>query len=371
MRTVFSILLVLVCVVTGKAGEKVLDKDLEPLKEQVMLTLRHIYNADSASASAEISSLKAQMGDHPVIGVLQALKLRWAYGASYKKPPASTGTLEMLARVTEQVEDKDKKLRTDEMKFLAMAAYGLMAEQYYLAEKSYKAAGAAKSMYGYLKEGFELCDEYPEFLCTTGIYNYFRVTFPERHPLYKPFVWFFRSGDLEQGLNQLEEASEKAVYSGTESRFYLTHVLLRYESDFARAFPHAKYLHEVFPNNKVFASLYAEACVRVNDYEKASHLGSLISKGNDEELRKLGSLFQGFQAKENGDLEKAKRLFLFATEMDLSRNKYFEHFQSMAWLELGRLELDEGNDTKAKEYLKKANKVKRYDVVGKALEELL
>ena len=171
----------------------------------------HIYNVNPDSTHYYISEVENLIPDHPVIPLMEAMNLLWVNMPIISEDVFSSietqlDSVILLAKI------KDPKLETPEMIFFAMSAYGLLAEYY--ADQGYtlKAVGEANRAYRLLKQVFDLTEEYPEFLFITGLYNYFREKYPEKYPIYSPLLWFFRSGNLNLGLQQLEQVAKEAFF---------------------------------------------------------------------------------------------------------------------------------------------------------------
>ena len=122
-----------------------------------------------------------------------------------------------------------------------------------------KAVGEASRAYTLLKRGFDLTDQYPEFLFASGIYNYFREAYPRINPFVKPFIWFFRSGDIEKGINQLKEAAGNTVLSRVEAHMYLGYIFLRYEENPKEAQSYMFQLMNEYPENPYIQCKYLES----------------------------------------------------------------------------------------------------------------
>ena len=89
--------------------------------------------------------------------------------------------------------------------------------------------------YSFMKKGFDLTEEYREFNFPVGMYNYYREKYPELHPVYKPFMFFFRNGDVSKGLRQLERSVKENVFTKPEAGMFLVHIYLYYENNPAAA----------------------------------------------------------------------------------------------------------------------------------------
>ena len=107
-----------------------------------------------------------------------------------------------------------------------------------------------------------------EFLFTTGLYNYFREKYPEIYPIYKPFVWVFKSGNEEKGLEQLERATRETILSRVEAAIYLSYIYLRYEDTPKKAQKLLTSLKVQYPANFYLLAKYFESIRMYPHYQK-------------------------------------------------------------------------------------------------------
>ncbi len=340
-------------------------------KQRVMKAAKHIYNQDSAKAFAAMNEVTQFLPNHPMTPLMKAVYLLW------KEIPMKTtdsvftvfeGYLRETIRLAEALPDKYE----EEKIFFDMSARALLAE-HYADEGSYvKAINEARRTYGNVRKGFELVDENPEFLLTTGLYNYFREAYPEKYPVYKSFVWLFREGDKDLGLEQLHRATKEAVISKVEAYLYLSYIYLRYENDRYKAYEVLKELHGQFPNNNYFKVKYTEALLLNGKYEEAYPL--ILELKEVEKVYYLVSaqVFYGMYKEyaKNDDISA-----LTAYNIAISKVKELRgqgsHYISQAYLGAGRCYAKFGNKLKSREYFEKAMEYSETPWVTEELEQRL
>jgi hypothetical protein len=227
-----------------------------------------------------------------------------------------------------------------------------------------KALKEAKNAYAYIKMGFDLVEKFPEFYFPSGIYNYYRVKYPEEHPFFKPFLWFFRDGDKEEGLNMLKTGAEKAIFTKAECLTYLCHIYLRYENNPNTALPYARKLHIRYPQNLNFTALYIENLLWMSEYTVAIPRIEELRAGALPLYRYVGEVFYGvYLEKFLIDLKGARDAYLRAEQMGLEENVTIPHYESILNLGLGRINQKMGNEDTAKSYFKKAAKYAEYSMI--------
>ncbi len=343
-----------------------------PIQQLVKQGTDHIYNANEDSAEYYIAKAEKFIPDHPVIPLMRAMSILWANiplisEEEFVKMEAN------LDRAIELAKIRDEDLEEPEMIFFAMASYGLLAEYYADQGSTMKAVGEANRAYGLMKKGFEIVDSHPEFLLTTGLYNYFREKYPEKHPIYKPLLWFFRSGDKELGLKQLERACNESFLTTVEAHVYLSYIYLRYEYEPKLAQQYLAALCDMYPNNYYAKAKYMESLANPSDFENAPKevLYSLIT--HESPYYKLaGYVFLGYlEEKIIGNQKKAEYAYRLGLEYGESIPNHGEFFKSFGYLGLGRVLIRKNKMEEAEKSLDKALSYAETDQVKSEAKELL
>ncbi|MFK7952033.1 MAG: hypothetical protein AB8B73_04250 [Ekhidna sp.] len=324
----------------------------EELIDLVQKGADHIYNASPDSAYFYIDQVQGKLPNHPVVPLMRAMTLLW------ENIPTITEEvfLEMQSELYSAIdiaEKLDPDLKNPEMVFFTMASHGMLAEYYADQGYSMKALSEANSAYGLMKKGFEIVDDYPEFLLTTGLYNYFREKYPEKHPVYKPLLWFFRNGDIDLGIRQLEEASEKSIFSRVEADVYLSYIYLRYEYNPQKAQEHLAKLCEMFPKNYYAKAKYIESLANPVDFRKVplEVIYSLIVHENPY-YKLAGFVFLGYyEEKVIFNKEKAEYAYLKGLKFGEKVMTHGEYFKGFGYLGLARIQMRKRENEKAKESL--------------------
>lgn len=343
-----------------------------PIQDLVKKATDHIYNASPDSAEHYIAKAEVLIPDHPVIPLMRAMTILWAN--------IPTISEELFLKMEVQLDsaiylakEKDPDLKKPEMIFFAMAAYGLLAEYYADQDHTMKAVGEANRAYGLMKKGFEIVDEHPEFLLTTGLYNYFREKYPERHPIYKPLLWFFRSGDMELGLKQLEKACTESFLTSVEAHVYLSYIYLRYEFNPKLAQKYLSELCNMYPNNYYAKAKYLESLANPSDFKNVpiEVIYSLIT--HESPYYKLaGYVFLGyFEEKIVLNQEKAELAYRLGLEYGEEIPNHGEFFKSFGYLGLGRVLVNKNENAEAEDLLNLSLKYAETEQVESEAKKLL
>ena len=335
--------------------------------------LFYIYNTDTRKAEQYIHLVEELMPGHPVAPMMRALNTNWS--SNPVEPDTEEfrkliGYLQLSMDRTKDYLDKDPE--NLEAIFFAMAIHSWLAQFYDEDGHTFKALGAAKKAYHYMKIGFELLDQSPEFYFSTGLYNYYRVQYPESNPVYKPFVWFFRDGDKSLGLKQLDHASKQATFTKAEAAMYLAHIYLRYENSPKQAVYYSRELVDRFPKNTFFKINHTEALLAAKFYDQALPIIKQLMADKKEFYKMSGEVFYGIYLEQyDSQLAEAKKRYLEALDIGTSLGARAENKKSLAHAGLARIAAAKGNVEEAKTQYRKALKLAQYDEVRQEAKQFL
>ena len=333
--------------------------------ECVKKGLFYIYNTESAQAETYVDQADKLMPKHPVAPMLRALNINW----SANPIEADTEEFRKLIGYLQLSLDRTKNyLKQDpnnlEAVFFAMAIYSWLAQFYDEDGQTLKALNSAKKAYQYMKIGFEMLDLSPEFYFSTGLYNYYRVQYPESNPVYKPFLWFFREGNKQLGLSQLDHASDHAVFTRAEASMYLAHIYLRYEEKPVQAVRYSGKLVTEFPQNTFFKVNHTESLLAAAEYTKAYPIIQKLLLEKKDFYRMSGEIFYGiYSEKHLADFDKAKQWYEKALASGEELGARADNKKSLAYAGLARIAAANQQVDQARSYYRNAMKLAQYDGV--------
>lgn len=352
---VFLFILFLAChtVFAQKSKKKQLLFDNPAILEMVDRGGDYIYNEQFDKAMLVIDSIEKKLPGHPIVYMMTAMNYAWQDQPIHSNSPQYAKHLEFLDKTlvaTEKLKNGDEN--NLEAMFFEMSVHGLMAE-YYAGDGSYmKAISRAQQTYTLIKATMEKTGENPEFYFLAGLYNYFREKYPERHPVYRPFLWFFKSGNIQRGLIQLDSAANHTKIIKIEAHLYLAYIYLRYENNPDKALVYLKRLHETYPANSYFKAKYLECVFLKRKFDIALPIIQQLVDHKKPYFQLAGLTYQAIyfekELKSNAQAEKYYKLALDQSKLSPYRGFYY---RALANLGMGRVLLAKGDHTAAVQYL--------------------
>jgi len=371
-QTIFFIFLLWIYVALPVQGQyKILENGSE--LQLVHQAIDSIYNHNFTAADIMIADLEKKLPDYPGIMLLKAFYVSWKY-QPIKKEHAAFGLFESYLQ--KAIAQSESMLLKDsenlEADFFLLASHAYLAELYMENGMSFKALGEAKSAYKYIKIGFDHTEDIPEFYFSSGIYNYYREKYPEENPFYKSFLWFFRNGDMQEGLAMLKKGSQLAIFTQAECFRYLFHINLRYEDKPQAAIYYAQILKNKYPYNLAYLANYIENSIRLNQYDGLLPCINKMLQSDKTFYRYLGEIFYGnYLEHKDINLDGALTHYRNADKLGDIDAIRVPHYDSILFLGLGRINKQRGNTDLANQYIKKSIKSAEYSAYRKDAEALL
>jgi tetratricopeptide (TPR) repeat protein len=330
----------------------------------IQSSLDKIYNYDFDEAEVLIEQIEKKYPNHPVSHILDSFILFWKYMPIKDNPTKSKEYIRKLDLCIESINKKFGKNSMDsEAVFYTMVARGYMAMMYNYRGEMMSAAGEGKKAYNAFVEGLNLMNKNPEFYFTSGMYNYYVEVYPEEHPMVKPLLLFFKSGDKALGLKQMDMGTKVGVITRAESCFYISHVYLKYEMRPDKAVGYMNRLVEMYPRNPVYLMKSVESQVLAGQYENARKGVASLKKISTGFYPIAAHTFQGIldeKADKNDAAAQKEYLQALKTPHD---DQYTKEYHALAYAGLARIAARAGNKSKAKEYYKKCLDKAEYRLV--------
>ncbi|ANQ50628.2 hypothetical protein MY04_3266 [Flammeovirga sp. MY04] len=181
------------------------------------------YHWNFKKADSLLVRYEVMMPKHPSLPLLKALEIYWENSPfDYQNDETVEKMFLHINRCITISESRISKNKSDkEATYFMLLAKSLKARAYNYRGATWKAVNEAKAVYNLTRKGMGYTEELPEFNFSSGIYNYYREFYPEKHPIYKPFLTFFPSGNKDLGVKQLVYSMKSSVFASAEAQKYL------------------------------------------------------------------------------------------------------------------------------------------------------
>ncbi|MDH3711399.1 MAG: tol-pal system protein YbgF, partial [Cyclobacteriaceae bacterium] len=214
-------------------GLLLMDRDVQIDATQAV---NDMYNFKFEQAEKQFRWLIQDYPEHPLPYFLLGLSQWWKMAPNIgngQYDDQFTDYMDRSIELAKALYDENKK--NVEASFFLSAAYGFKGRLYAERKQWRKAASAGKQALKYLDNSRGKSDLSPEFLFGDALYNYYSVWIPENYPILKPILVFFKKGDKELGIQQLQEVANNAFYTRTEAQFFLMRILALEQQDLIKA----------------------------------------------------------------------------------------------------------------------------------------
>ena len=334
----------------------------DPAAQQLVLkAIDDIYSMEFVQADAQIRQIQARYPQHPVGLILRATQL------DIQNLPLSenkAATAQFVQAVSQGMELAKRMIAKDENNpeavFFMLTCHSYMASLYNNQGESLKAVGESKKAYNYLRDGAKLLDKNPDFYFTTGLYNYYVERYPIDHPIVRPFMFFFADGDIALGLKQMDVAAHKGLFMRPVANYYLSHLLLKHESNPSKAAGYMKYLVDKYPNNPLFAMTYAEAILLSGRYVEAQPAVQRLRQMTSKMVPLAYNTFMGMLAEQADKNDREATEFYEIALKQPANEAYTKEYYAFAYAGLARIAARANDRTRAKMYYKKVLSVGEY-----------
>ncbi len=324
-------------------------------KQLIINGLDKLYNFEFKEAEVYFQKVKTKYPKHPVTPLLTAMQIERQNEPLAQNTKATAQYIQHLEKCQQIAETlyEDPKTKT-EATFFLLASHGFIALANHYQNETMKAGKEALKAYGYLKDGFKLMDKNPDFYFTTGMYNFYRVQYPETHSIVKPVMVFFGDGNKKLGMLQIETAVQKGTFTRVEAAYYLMGVCFKYENNIPKAMQYATWLHEKYPNNLIFKMRYVESLVTSGKDEEAQPLIQQLKKNPNKIYQISMNVMDGIIAEKIKKNDKWATTFYNTALKNQPDYEFTNDYYAMAYCGLARISNRAGDKKKAKEYAKKA-----------------
>ena len=322
-------------------------------KAQITAGLTNLYQYDFKESTAIFTSLKAKYPRHPAPYLLLAMQWEQQYFPLKDHPAQGKIYLAHLEKAFELGKEMADRDENDlEASFFCTASLGFLAAYEADQHNFMRVVSYAKQAYSFLKIGLKNTDKQPEFLYSTGMYNYYSVAYPDLHPVLKPFMFLFQDGNKRVGLTQLEAGTRRTTFVKNECLFYMGYVQNKYEGNPLRALAYNQILSDNFPNNHWYLLQRAELLTLAGKFEEAEPFIEKMEALKTPYYTGAAYTLRGMREEvERKDLNKAESWYLKSIAFPFEE-RLTKDIRGLAYLGLTRIAYREKKPHLVRKYLR-------------------
>ncbi|TAE29874.1 MAG: tetratricopeptide repeat protein [Candidatus Kapaibacterium sp.] len=285
--------------------------------QAVRIGIRHIYNLEFDSATAEFQKVTTAYPQHPVGYFLDAMVDWWAIYTNQRDKSLDERYLHKIDRIITLCDSILGNNPNDIVGlFFKGGIIGFRGRYYVTRDNWLKAALDGKTAFDIVQRCQQLAPGNRDVMLGTGLYHYFVEALPERYPAAKPFVAMLPQGDKQMGLAELRLASQQARYAATEAKVVLLQVYFGLEKNYGEALNVAQDLHTNYPRNPVFKAYLARSYTYLGNYEKMEEIWRDVltncmdkRRGYDNIIAREAMYYIGYSLKQRGKYDLALQYF--------------------------------------------------------------
>ena len=347
------------------------------------VAVNNMYNFNFLEAEKEYKWLKVKYPNHPLGDFLLGLNEWWKIVPDTKQENFDNQCHAYMDAAIDKADDMfDENKKNKEAAFFLSAAYAIKGRLYAEREKWVKSAWAGKQAIKYLDYSRGEENINPELLFGDGVYNYYSRWIHDNYKSLRPLLTFFRKGDKNLGIKQLENVANNAFYSRMEARYFLIQIYAS-ENQTVKSLSMARQMHSLYPNNSFFHRYVARNSFALGRLDEAEIYANELMARLDEKKYGygdndgryaayiLGYVNQNYKRNES----QAKFYYQKCINYSLNNNTKESGYYVASNLALGKMALQQNENKVAVDYfaevLKNSEKESTYyKEAKKALEDL-
>jgi len=358
--------LALLCLLFSlQAGGQILQDPAE--MQRVKKGVESVYSCDFEEAHSTLRYLEKKFPGHPIVYLFRGIVLYW------EKFPLISGTREgleyedCLHKGLLLAEGKLKARPADaEYLISALGNAGFLLLYYADNGESGKVISMAPKTYQWVMKSFDFTNTYKDFFFVTGLYNYYREAYADAHPVYKPVMVFFPSGDKKLGLKQLKTAADSSIFLMAESANFLAGIYQSFEKNPVQALYYSRSLMQNYEKNMMFKTSYIRDLLVIKKYGEAeSLLNGIPYNSVNKFFQGLVDIFRGIiQEKKYSNMKIAEQLYWAGISKTEAYGDFAKDYASYGYFGLSRIYQKAGNAKLSRQYHKKAKDLSTFEHIN-------
>jgi hypothetical protein len=289
---IYGIFLLFALNITGKINGQLL-QDTSAVN-LIRKGIDFIYSQEFSKAENILIDVNTEYPEHPATYLYKAIVI---YYQNYPLIPSNPlfKSFEYQLRTSMRIcEAKSGWLNDPEKLLIDFCSRGLLMLCYSENGMSNDVTSIALTTYKCVRKSFQYKSVYPDFCYFTGLYNYYREAYPDRHPVYKAIAILFPRGNKSSGLEDLQFSAENSIVLKAETYSILSWIYFYYENNYPEALKYSKSISDKYPANLLFRGEYIKNLLLTKNYDEAEKI--LLRSENEQHTYFRGelSVFNGF-----------------------------------------------------------------------------
>jgi hypothetical protein len=231
-----------------------------------------IYNLQFREARDIYAEIVTAYPEHPVVYLIRGMITYWENYPLLNSSPSKVTFEEDLRQCIKAAEKNTKPEYEAEYLLANLSARGFMLMYYSDNNLVMEVIPLASSSYKYMRRSFDFTSDCTDLYYFTGVYNYYIEAYPRAYPVYKTLTFMFPSGNMKEGLSQLNTAATKSVVLRAESAFILTYIYENFENNYFQAHTYSEALYKLYPENLRFLASYIKNLLLLKRYDEADEI---------------------------------------------------------------------------------------------------
>lgn len=244
------------------------------LQLEITDAIDEMYNFDFHKAEVEFNWIRYNHKEHPLAYFLYGISTWWQMMPNIQQ----VGKLEdrFVAYMDTAIVKSEQMLKADknniEAMFFLAGAHGFKGRFYSERGNWGKAANSGRLSLKYLEKtkGYEAMS--PEILFGDAIFNYYSIWIRENYPSLRPILFFFKKGDKQLGIEQMEEVATNAFYTRMEAIYFLMRIKAFETNETFEALRLSEYIFNKYPNNPYFHRFYARMLYQAGQFTQSAEV---------------------------------------------------------------------------------------------------
>jgi len=263
---IFFILLSLLSVSQSDAQTAVLIED-ENFKVDAQAAIDSLYNQNQEGARLILEPWVESHPDHPLWILWDGMELWWTVLNDLHNTEYDEEFFNVMKKADYEASKLLRRHRDHPDALIIRAiANGYTARHYSNREEWLTAARIGLNAYQAYSRLMEVVPGLPDNTFAEGMKRYYAAYIPDNYPVVRTVSWFLPDGNREEGLKQLEIASQYGVFARPEATYFLGNIHLNYESNYEQALDYFHDLVNQYPKNTFYSRLYTRTLNHLKRY---------------------------------------------------------------------------------------------------------